>query len=69
VNPPAYTISADGKSITCGVCHHTSYVSDDVRALYCPRCSIFLDEKDQVERRREDIRSQLRSRLNGETLL
>jgi predicted RNA-binding Zn-ribbon protein involved in translation (DUF1610 family) len=38
-----FTISADGKSITCLTCRLTSYNMNDVAQRYCGNCKVFLD--------------------------
>ncbi|MEA3211296.1 MAG: hypothetical protein QOE70_4353 [Chthoniobacter sp.] len=42
----AYTISADGRSITCHACGRTSHNSNDVREKYCGHCHRFLSDPD-----------------------
>ena len=44
-----FTISADGKSITCHTCGHTSYNLNDVAQRYCGACKLFLDPPDPYE--------------------
>ena len=38
-----YTLSPDGRSITCLLCNETSYLQADVENLYCSRCRVFHD--------------------------
>ncbi len=39
-----FTISADGKSITCHRCKKTSYNLNDVEKKYCGHCLVFHDD-------------------------
>lgn len=39
-----YTISADGKSITCKRCRRTSHHPSDVKRHYCGHCHVFHDD-------------------------
>ena len=39
-----FTVSADGKSITCLRCKRTSYHPDDVEKKYCGFCHAFHDD-------------------------
>lgn len=39
-----FTVSADGKSITCKRCKRTSYNSNDVERHYCGFCHVFHDD-------------------------
>jgi len=41
-----FTISADGKSMTCHTCGKTSHNANDVAQRFCGRCKIFLDPPD-----------------------
>ena len=38
-----FTISDDGKSITCKRCGMTSYHPKDVECHYCGKCNVFHD--------------------------
>jgi ribosomal protein L37E len=40
----SYTISPDGKAITCHRCGLTSHNLHDVRHRYCGRCNIYHDD-------------------------
>jgi ribosomal protein L37E len=40
----SYTISPDGKAITCGQCGLTSHNLHDVRHRYCGKCNIYHDD-------------------------
>lgn len=46
--PPAldrtYSISADGQTITCHVCHRTSGHPDDIKNKYCGYCHTFHED-------------------------
>lgn len=46
---PSYTISADGKSITCLKCQRTSHNPNDVRFRYCGWCHVFHEDPDAVQ--------------------
>lgn len=39
-----FTISTDGKSITCKRCNKTSYNTNDVEQHYCGFCHVFHDD-------------------------
>lgn len=39
-----YTISQNGKSITCLRCNRTSYNSNDVKHHYCGYCYVYHDD-------------------------
>lgn len=39
-----FTISPDGKSITCLMCKTTSHHPEDVENHYCGRCHVFHDD-------------------------
>ena len=39
-----YTISEDGKSITCHACNMTSYSPEDVKHKFCGNCRVFLED-------------------------
>lgn len=41
---PTFTISTDGKSITCLRCQRTSYNQNDVDNHYCGACHVFHDD-------------------------
>lgn len=41
---PSYTISDDGKAITCGACGVTSHNPHDVAERYCGHCHVFHDD-------------------------
>jgi hypothetical protein len=38
-----FTISDDGRNITCHMCQRTSYHPEDVRHRYCGHCHVFHD--------------------------
>lgn len=40
----SYTISADGKAITCAECGLTSHNPNDVATRYCGQCKAFHDD-------------------------
>jgi Zn finger protein HypA/HybF involved in hydrogenase expression len=40
----SYTISADGRSITCHHCGMTSYNRNDIAQRYCGHCHLFHDD-------------------------
>lgn len=44
-----YTISGDGKSITCNRCGRTSYNLNDVKHKYCGHCHVFHEDQDPSE--------------------
>jgi len=44
----SYTLSPDGKSITCLTCRLTSYNLNDVAQRYCGNCKVFLDPVDEA---------------------
>jgi predicted RNA-binding Zn-ribbon protein involved in translation (DUF1610 family) len=44
-----FTISADGKSITCHTCGLTCHNLNDIAQRYCGRCHPFLDPPDVYE--------------------
>jgi len=46
-----FTLSADGKSITCKRCKRTSYNLNDVEQCYCPCCHVFHDDIYPLARR------------------
>ena len=44
-----FSISADGKSITCQICGLTSHNLNDVREKYCGKCHVFHEDRAPVE--------------------
>jgi uncharacterized protein (UPF0179 family) len=69
VSEPTYTISADGKSITCNLCGKTSYNLTDVREKFCARCKVFHDDLEAIERLRVKIRELINPRVEDATRL
>jgi len=55
VSEPTYTISADGKSITCRRCGMTSYHPMDVSALFCGQCRMFHQQAIELRELRRDL--------------
>ena len=41
-----FSISGDGKSITCLVCNTTSHHPMDVRFKFCGKCHVFVEDRD-----------------------
>lgn len=39
----SYTLSEDGKRLTCHLCGFTSYHPTDVKYRYCGNCDVYLD--------------------------
>lgn len=42
--PPSFTVSEDGKAITCLVCGMTSHNPHDVANRYCGNCRVFHEQ-------------------------